>query len=86
MKEAIEDHRGSRKTRPRNVYGECISDSDRDFDINLWTDNPIMIEKRDKFQKDYLDKEYAKSIYKKEWEKITNDGTYEKIINYYEDY
>jgi len=127
MKEAIEDHRGSRKTRPRNIYGECISDSDRDFDINLlvkrqistsikhyptynfdehfencynymcnrinntgkfnlWTDNPIMTEKRDKFQKDYLNKEYAKSVYKKEWEKITNDGTYEKIINYYEDY
>lgn len=28
MREAIEDHRGSRKTRPRNFYGECISDSD----------------------------------------------------------
>ena len=92
MKEAIEDHRGSRKTRPRNIYGECISDSDRDFDIkllakrqiptsiknypelhtfdehferchqyickrindkgkfNLWTNNPILIEKRNKFQ------------------------------------
>lgn len=33
MQEAIEDHRGSRKERPRNIYGECISDSDRDFDI-----------------------------------------------------
>ena len=35
MKEAIEDHRGSRKTKPRNFYGECISDSDRDFDISI---------------------------------------------------
>ena len=35
MKEAIEDHRGSRKIRPRNFYGECVSDSDRDFDIKL---------------------------------------------------
>lgn len=127
MKEAIEDHRGSRKERPRNIYGECVSDSDRDFDIyllvkrqistsikhypdynfeehfencysymckringsgkfNLWTNNPILVEKRDKFQKDYLNKEYAKSIYKKEWDKISNDGTKEKIINYYEDY
>ena len=127
MKEAIEDHRGSRKTRPRNFYGECISDSDRDFDIkllvkrqistsikhypdynfeehfencynyickrlndkgkfNLWTNNPILIERRDKFQAEYLDKDYAKSIYKKEWNKITKDGTYEKILNYYEDY
>ncbi len=127
MKEAIEDHRGSRKTRPRNFYGECVSDSDRDFDIkllvkrqistsikhypnynfeehfdncysymckrlndngkfNLWTNNPILVERRDRFQKEYLNKEYAKSIYKKEWDKIKKDGTYEKIINYYEDY
>ena len=33
MAEAVEDHRGSRKERPRNIYGECLSDSDRDFDI-----------------------------------------------------
>lgn len=128
MREAIEDHRGSRKTRPRNFYGECISDSDRDFDIsilarrqinttlkcypeirtfdehfercykyicgrinssgvfNLWTNNPILVERRDKFQEDYLNKEYAKLVYEKEWNKITKDGTYEKILNYYEDY
>lgn len=128
MKEAVEDHRGSRKTRPRNFYGECVSDSDRDFDIpllakrqlatslknypdvttfdehfercyeylcrrlndsgkfNLWTNNPILVERRDKFQKDYLNKELAKSIYKKEWDRISSDGTKEKIINYYEDY
>ena len=128
MQEAIEDHRGSRKEPPRNIYGKILSDSDRDFDIellakrqlatslknyltlktfdehfercyeyicrrinndgnfNLWTNNPLMIEKRDKFQKDYLNKDYAKSVYKKEWDKISNDGTKEKILNYYEDY
>lgn len=128
MKEAVEDHRGSRKERPRNFYGECVSDSDRDFDIkllakrqlatniknypelqmfdeyfencynymlkrindsgkfNIWTNNPIMIERRNKFQKDYLNKNHAKSIYKKEWNKISTDGTMEKILNYYEDY
>lgn len=128
MKEAVEDHRGSRKIRPRNFYGECVSDSDRDFDIpllakrqlatslknypdittfdehfercyeylcrrlndsgkfNLWTNNPILVERRDKFQKDYLNKELAKSIYKMEWDRISSDGTKEKIINYYEDY
>ena len=128
MKEAIEDHRGSRKTRPRNFYGECVSDSDRDFDIvllakrqlatslknypnletfdehfercyeyicrrlndkgkfNLWTNNPILIERRDKFQEDYLNKELARSIYKKEWDRISCDGTKEKIIHYYEEY
>ena len=128
MKEAVEDHRGSRKTRPRNFYGECVSDSDRDFDIsilakrqinttlkcypeiktfnqhfercykyicgrinasgkfNLWTNNPILIERRDKFQKDYLDKDYARKIYKEAWDKAKKDGTIEKILNYYEDY
>lgn len=128
MKEAVEDHRGSRKERPRNFYGECVSDSDRDFDIkllakrqtatslknypdletfdehfercyeymlrrindggkfNLWTNNPILVEQRDKFQEDYLNKDYAKKIYKEEWERISSDGTKEKIINYYEDY
>lgn len=35
MKEVVEDHRGSRKTRSRNFYGECVSDSDRDFDIDI---------------------------------------------------
>lgn len=114
MKEAVEDHRGSRKESPRNFYGKCVSDSDRDFDIellakrqlatslkncieletfdehfencynyickrindngnfNIWTNNPIIIEKRDKFQKDYLNKEYAKFVYKKEWDKISS--------------
>ena len=128
MKEAVEDHRGSRKERPRNIYGECVSDSDRDFDIpllakrqlatslknypkmntfdehfercyeyicgrinnegvfNLWTNYPVFIEKRDKFQKEYLDQPYAKKIYRDEWDRISSDGTKEKILNYYEDY
>ena len=128
MKEAVEDHRGSRRERPRNFYGECVSDSDRDFDIkilakrqlatslknypkivtfdehfercykymcnkinaagkfNLWTENSIFVDKRDSFQNDYLDKEFARKIYKEEWDRISSDGTKEKIINYYEDY
>ena len=128
MKEAVEDHRGSRKERPRNFYGECVSDSDRDFDIellahrqlatsiknyqalytfeehfercyeymcnrinkngtfNLWTNNEELVKRRDKFQEEYLKKDYAREIYKKEWDRISKDGTIEKIINYYEDY
>lgn len=128
MAEAIEDHRGSRKEKPRNIYGECLSDSDRDFDIpilakrqlgtslknypdlatfdehfnrcyeyickrinkngvfNLWTDNPILIKRRNDFQKKYLNKDLTRNIYKKEWDIISNDGTKEKIVNYYEDY
>ena len=128
MKEAIEDHRGSRKVRPRNFYGECVSDSDRDFDIsilarrqinttlkcypniktfdehfercynyicgrinekgkfNLWTNNPILVERRDKFQNDYLNKSLTRKIYKEEWDTAKKNGIMEKILNYYEDY
>ncbi len=128
MKEAVEDHRGSRKERPRNFYGECVSDSDRDFDVallakrqlattlknypnlttfdehfercykyickrinsdgvfNLWTNYPVFLEKRDKFQVDYLNKPYTRQIYEDEWKRISSDGTKEKILNYYEDY
>lgn len=128
MKVAVEDHRGSRKECPRNKYGEILSDSDRDFDIeilvkrqlstsiknypefttfeehfencyqymlkrinqsghfNLWTNNPILIKRRAKFEKQYLDREYAKSVYKAEYERISKNGTIEKIKNYYLDY
>ena len=128
MKEAIEDHRGSRKEPPRNMYGKILSDSDRDFDIeilakrqlatsiknypnivsfeehfercysymtkriegfghfNLWTNNPILIKKRDAFEKNYLNKEFTKEIYKRQWQRISADGTIEKIKNYYLDY
>ena len=128
MREAVEDHRGSRKERPRNLYGECVSDADRDFDIkllakrqlatsiknypdlinfeehfercytyickrinkegvfNLWTNYPEFIKRRDEFQSQYLDKAYARRIYEDEWNRISVDGTKEKIISYYEDY
>lgn len=54
--------------------------------FNLWTNNSILVEKRDHFQKDYLNKKYARMVYKKEWDRISKDGTMDKIINYYEDY
>lgn len=128
MKEAIEDHRGSRKERPRNIYGEILSDSDRDFDLNLlakrqlatsiknypeiidfdkhfencynyimkrintaghfnlWTNNPILIEKRNNFENEFFNKGYTREVYKKEWDRITSDGTFEKILKFYLDY
>lgn len=128
MKEAVEDHRGSRKIEPRNIYGRIVSDSDRDFDIeilakrqlatsiknypelnmfdehfercykyllnrlnkekhfNLWTNNIMLIKQRDGYEQKFLNKEYTKAVYKKEYDKIYKDGTIEKIINYYEDY
>ncbi len=128
IKEAIEDHRGSRKEEPRSIYGKVLSDSDRDFDIellakrqlatsvknypelktglehfercyayistringeghfNLWTNNPELVRQREIFEKQFLDKEYAKKIYLDEYARIEADGTIGKIINYYEDY
>lgn len=128
MREAVEDHRGSRKVRPRNFYGECLSDADRDFDIkilakrqmgtsiknypklrtgeehfercykyicqrldkeghfNLWTNNPVLVERRAKFEEEFLNKDYARDVYLKEFTRISTDGTLEKIKNYYEDF
>ena len=125
MKEAVEDHRGSRKERPRNFYGEVLSDSDRDFDvallarrqlgvslknypslktfeehfersynyilenknhISLWTDNEILNKRLEQFKKEFLDKEFVRSVYKKEYEKIFREGIVDKILHYYEDF
>lgn len=33
-----------------------------------------------------MNKDYTRSIYKKEFERISNNGTLEKIKNYYLDY
>ena len=54
--------------------------------FNLWTNNPSLVEQRDRFEIDYLNKEFAKSVYQKEWNRISQDGTIDKLINYYEDY
>ena len=54
--------------------------------FNLWTNNPDLMQKRDEFEKNYLNKEYVKKIYSKEWQRILADGTMEKIKNYYLDY
>lgn len=35
MKQAVEDHQGSRNQEPRNVYGKIVSDADRDLDVSI---------------------------------------------------
>lgn len=128
IREAAEDHRGSRKTPPRSFYGRIISDSDRDFDLetltwrmvatstknyphlttceqhfgrcyeymsgritqnghfNLWTNNPILIERREQFEKEFLDREYCCKVYTAAYERMSEDGTLEKVLNFYEDF
>ncbi len=46
----------------------------------------ISIERRNKFEKDFFNKEYTKKVYENEFKKISSDGTIEKIKNYYLDY
>lgn len=36
IKEAIEDHRASNKSVPRNIYGKILSSADRNIDINVF--------------------------------------------------
>lgn len=126
--QAVEDHRGSRKTRPRNKYGEILSDADRDFSIktlakrqiatsiknspdlntfdehfercyqyllkringsghfNLWTNYPKLVIARNDFEREFLDKNFTRGIYKEEWQRISSDGTIEKIKTFYLDF
>lgn len=35
MKEAVEDHSGSRSIEPRSIYGKIVSDADRDVDVRI---------------------------------------------------
>jgi len=128
IREAVEDHRGSRKTPPRNFYGKIISDSDRDFELttlarrqlatstrnypdfttfeqhfnrcyeyisgritqdghfNLWTNNPILVERRQQFEKEFLDREHCRRVYAEAYDRMSKDGTLEKVLNYYEDF
>lgn len=125
MKEAVEDHSGSRRIRPRNIYGEIVSDADRDIDIetlakrqlqtsikyykelisfeehfercyqyiltrtdkkfNLWTENKVLRSQMRKFQEKFIDKEYTRLIYQKEWDYIERNQLKEKFLNYYAD-
>ena len=70
----------------KNCYEYTCKRINDNGKFNLWTNNPILVERRDNFQKDFLNKEYAKLLYKEEWDRISADGTKEKIINFYEDY
>lgn len=128
IREAVEDHRGSRKISPRSFYGRMISDADRDFELetlawrtiatsvknytelktceehfdrcyayisqriardghfNLWTNNPILVERRAKFEEGFFDRERYRDIYFAEYERLARVGELEKIQTYYEDF
>ena len=125
MRQAVEDHSGSLNRRPRNIYGEIVSDADRDVDIytlakrqlptsikyypelvtfeehfercyqyilnrnkykfNLWTKNLDILKMMDRFRCDFLDKDFAREVYKDEWNYIEKEVLKEKFISFYED-
>jgi len=128
IREAVEDHRGSRKIPPRSFYGRIISDADRDFDLstlarrqlatsfknnpdldsfaehfercyeymsrritdsghfNLWTNHPVLLQRREQYEREFLDREYCRSVYAAAYDAMQRDGTVEKILTYYEDF
>ncbi len=128
IREAAEDHRGSRKTPPRSFYGRIVSDADRDFELetlawrtlatsfknythlktfdehfercyayisqritgdghfNLWTKNPILAKRREGFEREFLDREYSRQVYREAYERLKEGGELEKIQTYYEDF
>lgn len=69
-----------------NCYSYMLKRIEGFGHFNLWTNNPILIERRDNFEKAYLDKTSTRDIYQKEWQRISADGTIEKIKTYYLDY
>lgn len=125
MRQVVEDYSGSLNRRPRNIYGEIVSDADRDVDIytlakrqlptsikyypelvtfeehfercyqyilnrnkykfNLWTKNLDILKMMDRFRCDFLDKDFAREVYKDEWNYIEKEGLKEKFISFYED-
>lgn len=80
MQEAVEDHRGSRKERPRNFYGECVSDSDRDFDIKILAKRQLAT-----LLKNYLDlntfDEHFERCYNYISKRINKDGHFNLWTN-----
>lgn len=58
----------------------------KDNHFNLWTNNPLLVEKREVFEKEYMNKENARQVYKNTWDNIITTGTYDKIVNYYQDF
>lgn len=82
MKEAIEDHRASNKTIPRNVYGKIVSSADRNTDITSIMKRTYSYSKRN--NKIESTKELIEESYNHIKEKFGSKG-YAKEKMYYED-
>lgn len=88
IKEAIEDHRASLKTEPRNIYGKILSSADKNTEIDKYFERAIQfgLERyNDLTEEEQLDKVYEHAI-----KKFGKDGYATKNIyipnNDYEEY
>ncbi len=55
------------------------------YKFNLWTKNLDILKMMDRFRCDFLDKDFAREVYKDEWNYIEKEGLKEKFISFYED-
>lgn len=55
------------------------------YKFNLWTKNFDILKMMDRFRCDFLDKDFAREVYKDEWNYIEKEGLKEKFISFYED-
>jgi uncharacterized protein len=77
MKEAIEDHRASRKEPPRSIYGMIIAEADRDIEVEIIIKRTIQfglshenqLSKDEHYQRMYahLIEKYSENGYLKLW-------------------
>ena len=51
----------------------------------MWTNNPDILKMMDRFRGDFLDKDFARQVYKEEWDYIEKEGLKEKFISFYQD-
>lgn len=81
MREAIEDHRGSRKERPRSIYGECVSDADRDFEVTVLAKRQLATSWRNYPELSTFD-EHFERCYEYMCRRINRGGVFNLWTNY----
>ena len=86
IREAIEDHRASLKTSPRNIYGKILSSADRPIDIDDFIYRSYMAAKRNNCYKNngiksnhpLSEEELIEAVYDHLIDKFGHDG-YAKV-------
>jgi hypothetical protein len=51
--------------------------------FHLWTNNPILAQRRDQFERDYHRRDFVYQIYSRAYQKMQQEGIIDKIQDYY---